>query len=51
MFDPVFRFLVFRVIDFFWWVDRGVKVFEQATILGTFAIDENLKGVIGATRR
>lgn len=28
LFDPVFRLLVFGVINFLGWVDSGVKLFE-----------------------
>jgi hypothetical protein len=28
LFNPVFRLLIFRIIDFLGWVDSGVKVFE-----------------------
>lgn len=49
--NPVSGLRVFGVLDFLGWVDCGFKVFKKAALLVTLAVDENLIGIIGATKR
>jgi len=46
--NPIFRLLVFRVVDFLGRIDGGFEIFEEASSFGALTVERNIIGIIGA---